>query len=372
LLVRYKTTKSGKQKKLADIYTREDHGIKRRDLNREAIAITSRLHRAGYDAYIVGGAVRDLLINKRPKDFDVVTSALPREIRKTFRNSRIIGRRFQLVHVFFKDTIVEVSTFRTTASESAKNIFGTMSEDVSRRDFTMNALYYDPENEYIIDYVGGYEDIRKGRVKALVPLELSFPEDPVRMIRAIRYSATTGFALYGKISKHLKKRAPLIASVPVSRLTEELFKILSSGSSRAFIESAVEHGLFVHFLPEIDKRLNSETEGDIWDKLAGLLDALDEEIRANRPVQKGAMIAALTGPFYFPPEPVSRDMHLVRKEAFLQLKAVLAPLTPPNMEVEKAVQRLVGGSPKVRHRRRSGRKRTGPRERHPGRETTAQ
>jgi poly(A) polymerase len=368
LLVRYRTTKNGKQKKLANIYTLDDHGIRRGNFDREAIAVTSRLHRAGYDAYIVGGAVRDLLVKKRPKDFDVVTNALPREIRKTFRNSRTIGRRFQLVHVFFKDTIIEVSTFRTSSTESKNNIFGTMSEDVSRRDFTMNALYYDPVNEYIIDYVNGYEDIKKARVKALVPLEISFQEDPVRMIRAIRYASTTGFDLYGKIPKHIRKRAVLIASCPVSRLTEELFKILASGQSRMFLESALKHGLLRYLLPEIDSRLNSRAEGAVWEKLAVLLDKLDNDVASNRPVQKGAMIAALAGPFFTTTEPEGGDMYLIRKEAFLQVKAVIAPLTPPNLEVEKAAQRIVGGTPKLRHRRRSGRSRRGPRERHPGKE----
>ena len=204
MLTRYKQTENGKRKKLANVYIAEDHGIKRNQLDREALAVTGRLQRAGFDAYVVGGAVRDLLIGKRPKDFDVVTNAPPRRIRRIFRNSRIIGKRFQLVHVFFGETIVEVSTFRTGTQTSEETIFGTMEEDVRRRDFTMNALYYDPEKEHIIDYVGGVDDIRARRVRALVPVEASFLEDPVRMIRALRYAATTGFTLRGKISKHIR------------------------------------------------------------------------------------------------------------------------------------------------------------------------
>ena len=333
-------------------------------IDREAIAVTSRLSRAGYDAYIVGGAVRDLLLGMNPKDFDVVTNALPRKIRKIFRNSRIIGRRFQLVHVIFRDKVIEVSTFRTASTDSEENIFGTMSEDVVRRDFTMNALYYDPDNEFIIDYVGGYEDILKRRVKPLIPADASFLEDPVRMIRALRYASTTGFDLQGKIPKQLKKRAILVSSCSVSRLTEELFKILGSGNAQKFFDIASKHGLLSYLIPEIGTRLNSAESGFLWRKLSPSLDALDAKVRRNRRVHKGEMIAALAETFLDVPRSISSDPFLARRETFMQIKSLISPLTPPNIEVEKAAQRIIGGSPKLRRRHRSSRFGRPIRERH--------
>ena len=353
MLVRYRQTKDGKREKLANIYSVEDHGIQRYRIDRTALAVTRRLQRAGYGAYIVGGAVRDLLLGKRPKDFDVVTDAPPRRIRKLFRNSRIIGNRFQLVHVYYGETIVEVSTFRTTEPETEDTIFGTMPEDVRRRDFTMNALFFDPESERIIDYVGGLDDIRAKRVRALVPAEASFREDPVRMIRALRYAATTGFELHGKISKQMRKAAPLIQECPISRLTEELFKILGSGGSSLFFESAVEHGLLTYLLPVIDKSISGKDKQQLRKEFLRSLQELDDEISLHPDIKKGAMLALLAAPFIAPPALEPTEPYLLRREVFLRIKELITPLTPPNLEVEMAAGQLLGIVP---HRRRSRRK----------------
>ena len=362
MLTRYRQTENGKRKKLANVYSAGDHGIRRNQLDHEALAVTRRLQRAGFDAYVVGGAVRDLLLGKRPKDFDVVTNAPPRRIRRIFRNSRIIGKRFQLVHVFFGEAIVEVSTFRTGNHTSDDLIFGTMEEDVRRRDFTMNALYYDPEREYIIDFVGGFDDIHSRRVRALVPVEASFPEDPVRMIRALRYAATTGFTLRGKISKHIRKSASLIQRCPISRLTEELFKILGSGSAGGFFEFAEDHGLLPYLLPNVAKRLTGEPGLSRREELLASLRELDHEVLEKPGVKKGLMLAALVRPFLTADLFDEKDPHLIHREVFHRIKEVVAPLTPPNLDVDKAAGRILGISTGRRYpKRRNLRRRPGGR-----------
>ena len=186
MLIRYSTDKNGRPVRKAVIYTKDEHKIPREKIDSDAFFVVSHLRNAGFDAYIVGGAVRDLLIGKHPKDFDIVTSATPSKIKRLFRNSRIIGKRFRLVHVFFGEKIFEVSTFRSIAEGSIGNVFGTMDEDVQRRDFSLNALYYDPLKEQVIDYVHGVEDIRRKLVRPIIPLDRIFVEDPVRMLRAVK------------------------------------------------------------------------------------------------------------------------------------------------------------------------------------------
>ncbi len=357
MLIRYRQIENGKREKLANVYSIDDHGIRRNQLDREALAVTSRLQRSGFGAYIVGGAVRDLLIEKRPKDFDVVTDAPPRQIRRMFRNSRIIGRRFQLVHVFFGETIIEVSTFRTESHEAEDAVFGTMSEDVKRRDFTMNALYYDPEKEQIIDYVGGFEDIQARRVRALVPVETSFPEDPVRMIRALRYAATTGFGLDGRISRHIRKRASLIKECPISRLTEELFKILGSGSSADFIESASDHGLLTYLLPNVASQIFERSGQPFREELIASLRLLDHEVLEKPQIKKGLMLASLARPFFAADVFDGEEPHLIRRDVFFKIKEIVAPLTPPNLEIDMAAGRILGLSAGRRHPKRRNRRR---------------
>src|SRR3546814_716408 len=177
-------------------FPREKHGIDRRNVSRHAIKVCEVLRQHGYDAYIVGGAVRDLIVGLEPKDFDVATNATPEQIRPLFRRARIIGRRFQLVHVVFGQEIIETSTFRAPASQDQEtdehgrilrdNVFGTHEEDAARRDFTMNALYYDPHTEEVIDYHQGVQDLKKRQVRIIGDPAQRYREDPVRMLRAVR------------------------------------------------------------------------------------------------------------------------------------------------------------------------------------------
>ena len=236
MLFRYGTDKNGRPVKKAVVYTQEEHGICRAQIDSDAEYIIARLRDAGNAAYIVGGAVRDLLGGAVPKDFDIVTDATPSRIKRLFKNSRIIGKRFRIVHVFFGPKIFEVSTFRSNSEGSTGNNFGTIDEDVMRRDFTLNALYYDPMQEQVIDYVGGMRDIKKHILRPVIPLDRIFTEDPVRMLRAVKYSAKTGarmsFALRHKI-----------------RLTEELLKIINSAHAYKIIEEALNTDLYMSLQP---------------------------------------------------------------------------------------------------------------------------
>ena len=249
MLIRYGTDGNGKLIKKANVYTSQEHLISNTNIDPDALQIIHRLRDAGFTAYIVGGAVRDLIVGNKPKDFDIVTDATPSRIKRIFRNSRIIGRRFRLVHVVFGSKIFEVSTFRSNAEGSVGNEFGTIDEDVLRRDFSINALYYDPVNCQVIDYVGGMRDIKKHILRPVIPLDRIFIEDPVRMLRAIKYSATTHAKIPFSLRHKIISSAVLLSQISPSRLTEELLKIINSTSAYEIIKEALDTDLYIYLQP---------------------------------------------------------------------------------------------------------------------------
>ena len=255
MLYRYGTDSNGKLIKKAIVYTKSEHFITNKKIDPDALQIINRLRDAGYTAYIVGGAVRDLIVGNVPKDFDIVTDATPSKIKRIFRNSRIIGRRFRLVHVVFGSKIFEVSTFRSNVEGSVGNEFGTIEQDVMRRDFTMNALYYDPTQEQIIDYVGGVRDIKKHVLRPVISLETIFVEDPVRMLRAIKYSATTDAKMTFNLRHKIKQSASLLSQVSPSRITEELLKIINNTHASEIIAEAIETDVFMYLQPSVSAML---------------------------------------------------------------------------------------------------------------------
>ena len=257
-MYRYGKDKNGRPIKKAIIYTKEEHKIPLHKIDPDAIGVIRRLKDSGFSAYIVDGAVRDLILGNNPKDFDITTDATPSKIKRIFRNSRIIGRRFRLVHVFFGPKIFEVSTFRSTAEGSIGNDFGSMDEDVMRRDFTLNALYYDPLQEQVIDYVGGVRDIRKGELKPVIPLDRIFVEDPVRMLRAVKYSATTGCKMSWSLRHKIRKSASLLSPVSPSRLTEEMLKIINSGHAYDIVSEALDTDLYMALQPSATEFMFSD------------------------------------------------------------------------------------------------------------------
>ncbi len=238
------------------------HGIFPSQIESCAAETVGELQKAGYEAHIVGGAVRDLLLGIAPKDFDVSTSATPHEVRKIFRASRIIGRRFQIVHVYRRRgdwrNFVEVATFRADGGETARNehgriladnVFGTAAEDAARRDFTCNALFYNPENGRIADYLGGYEDIRRRRLTMIGDPATRFRQDPVRMLRALRLECKLGLSPGRPILRALNECAGLLADISPSRLFDETAKIINSGAATSIFRRCAECGIAEHALP---------------------------------------------------------------------------------------------------------------------------
>ncbi|MDC7227465.1 MAG: polynucleotide adenylyltransferase PcnB [Spirochaetales bacterium] len=329
MLIRYGTNGKGRRVKIANIYTIEEHGITTGMIDSDALKIIKRLRHAGYNAYVVGGAVRDLLLNKTPKDFDIATDAHPRQIKKLFYNAKIIGKRFRLVHIQFQNKIIEVSTFRGLTPGDEQNTFGTIEDDVKRRDFSFNALYYSPVEEQLLDYIGGYDDVKQGRIRSLIPLDVTFKEDPVRLIRTVKYASTTGFQLPGKIKKALKKYSSELDRAAVSRLTEELMKILACGSSNQIFRYCMEYDMLKYIVPVIASNATEE----MMDSLV----TLDSEILERHGVKREYMLYALTRTYLNKPTESMIKTKTAFREVFKEMKAIIAPLTPPNIEVEKAV-----------------------------------
>src|SRR5690242_17825339 len=245
-----------------DRVPRERHGLSRDALSPAASKVCAVLREGGFSAYVVGGAVRDLLLGIEPKDFDVATDATPEQVKPLFRRAFIIGRRFRLVHVHAGSEVLEVSTFRAaqTGEDAADehgrllsdNVYGSQAEDAARRDFTINALYFDPESETILDYVGGVPDIRARRLKLIGPPVTRFREDPVRMLRAVRLAAKLGLAIDRKTEEPIQRLAPLMQNVPPARLFEEMQKLLLSGHAVDTLKSLRAHGLSHGLLPLLD------------------------------------------------------------------------------------------------------------------------
>lgn len=249
MFIRYGSDNKGNYIKKAIAYTVEEHNIKAPSLDSNACHIVRRLQASGYEAYIVGGAVRDLILGKVPKDFDIATSATPTKIRSVFKNSRVIGKRFRLVHIYVGDHIYEVSTFRSIEDGSVGNKYGKIEEDVQRRDFSCNALYYDPSNELLIDYVGGFLDIKKRRLRPVISRKVIFLEDPVRLIRAVKYSCTINAKPSLLLKMQIKKDAHLLQNTSPSRLTEEINKIFHSTHVYDVVTLLFEYGLYTYIQP---------------------------------------------------------------------------------------------------------------------------
>ena len=226
------------------IVPRSKHTVSRSDISDSALKVLYRLMNAGYKAYLVGGGVRDLLLGLRPKDFDVVTDAHPEQIRELFRNCRLIGRRFRLAHVRFGREIIEVSTFRAchstgegdTESEDGRilrdNVYGDIDDDVWRRDFSVNALYYNIEDFSVVDYVGGMNDMDARQLRLIGNPEDRYREDPVRMLRAIRFAAKLDFSIHADTAKPISELAPLLNDISPARLYEETRPATASAASR--------------------------------------------------------------------------------------------------------------------------------------------
>lgn len=283
------------------IYSIDDHRIASDQIDQHAFYVIHKLRQAGHKAYLVGGGVRDLLLNQRPKDFDVSTSAKPEEIRSIFRNAILIGRRFRLAHVRFGKKVIEVSTFRAGETGTAElivrdNEWGTEEEDVLRRDFTINGLFYDPETQEVIDYVGGYPDLEKRILRTIGQPEVRFSQDPVRMIRLLKFCARFDFEIEKPTFEALLNCKKEIVKSSSARIFEELLRMLESGASKSFFHLLNQYGLLHPLLPELSHYFETRPENFTL----SLLGEVDAEVKKNPPqsIDRSLLLAALIFPLF--------------------------------------------------------------------------
>ncbi len=291
---------------------KKSHRIDPHLLSKNAVKVTQTLQQAGFEAFIVGGAVRDLVLGIAPKDFDVATNATPDQVQRLFRKARLIGRRFQIVHVTFfgkgHPEIIEVSTFRALldnagdhVAESGRilrdNVWGSQGEDATRRDFTINAMYYDPSTETVLDYHGGMIDMQKKTLRMIGDPVKRYREDPVRMLRAIRFAAKTGFTLDINTREPIAKLGNLLHDVPSARLFDEILKLLMSGYSWAAIQGLKNAGLHHGLLPLLDHILENEATSNAANNFVKLaLANTDQRIQSGKSVSAGFLFATLLWP----------------------------------------------------------------------------
>jgi len=290
----------GRDAKDPRIYGPDAHAVRRGQISRGAQEVTRKLQQAGFKAFIVGGAVRDLMLGVVPKDFDIATDATPEQVKPLFRRAFIIGRRFRLVHVLAGAETIEVSTFRArqmgddAADEHGRllsdNVFGTQAEDALRRDFTINALYFDPATEEIWDYVGGVADVKARRLRLIGDPVTRYREDPVRMLRAARLAAKLGIQIEKKTAAPIPQLAPLIHNVPPARLFDEMEKLLLSGHAVESLKSLRQHGLHHGTLPLLDVILEQPL-GTRFIDLA--LANTDDRVREGKSVTSAFLFATL-------------------------------------------------------------------------------
>lgn len=289
----------------------QEHGLHASLFSRNAVAIASKLQQAGFQAFLVGGCVRDALLGETPKDFDVSTSATPEQVRGLFRNSRIIGRRFKLVHIYHGRELVEVATFRGSHDDSSgnseqsahdnsgrilrDNVYGTLEEDAQRRDFSINALYYDVGSQCIHDFAGGVSDLQRRELRLIGNPEQRYLEDPVRMLRAARFAAKLGFSIAAETAEPIRRLAPLLADIPSARLFEEVLKLFLNGHAENTFELMLEYNLFAPLFPATDKAITANTEYSLR-LIQNALRNTDQRLDEGKSVTPAFLFAALLWP----------------------------------------------------------------------------
>jgi len=290
------------------VIPRSQHNISRKSISDAALKVLYRLSNSGHRACLVGGGVRDLLLGVHPKDFDVATDATPEEIRALFKNSRIIGRRFRLVHIRFGRDIIEVATFRAHSEDSPKteldthgrilrdNTFGDIEEDAIRRDFTINALYYDIHDFSMLDYAGGLQDIENRQLRLIGDATTRYQEDPVRMLRALRFAAKLDFSIEASAADAIHECGRLLAVIPPARMFDEVVKLFHSGCARRVFELLREYKLLRYLVPALDEWLQEEPSELMLDFIDQALVNTDNRVNSGQPVSPGFIFAVLLWP----------------------------------------------------------------------------
>jgi len=292
----------------ADIIPASQHHLNSRRINKHAFAIIQRLKNAGFEAYVVGGGVRDLLLDQKPKDFDVVTNARPRQVRRLFNNCRVIGKRFRLAHIYYGTEIIEVATFRASHEgaepHQAKqhvsglilrdNVFGTLEEDATRRDFTINALYYDPVENKLLDFFNGFDDIQKRILRIIGNPQERYREDPMRMLRATRFAGKLDLVIDKKTEKSIMELAHLLSQVSPSRLYDEMIKLIYSGKTAPIFKLIQKFHLWEALFFGTDFIIK---QNPIYqDYFTRFFEATDNRIKKNKPVSVIFFFATLLWP----------------------------------------------------------------------------
>jgi poly(A) polymerase len=303
-----KITQSFKRDKGPKIISRKKHQISRQIISPNALKVLYRLYKAGFAAHLVGGGVRDLLLEREPKDFDIATDAHPEQVRDLFRNSRIIGRRFRLVHVYYQGEIIEVSTFRgaheafdDNSDEPPEmirrdNVYGSMEEDAWRRDFTVNALFYNIADFSIVDYTDGMQDLQKRLIRMIGDPVERYHEDPVRLLRAIRLAAKLQFTIESKTEKPIYKLSDLLQKVPSARLYDEMLKLFFEGNALITYQKLVQYNYMRVLFPQTMAVLDAEGDGIYQQLIIGALKATDERFAVGKSLNPGFLLSVFLWP----------------------------------------------------------------------------
>ncbi len=308
------------------VYHRSEHGISRANISENALKVLYRLKKSGYQAHLVGGAVRDLLLGREPKDFDVATDATPEQVKACFGNCRLIGRRFRLAHVRFGREIIEVATFRSAQfqqqTQSAEgmilrdNDYGSIEEDALRRDFSVNALYYNIEDFSVVDYAEGMQDLHVGRLRLLGDPETRYREDPVRFLRAVRFAAKLGFNLDRETEAPISALTYLLRDVPPARLYEEVLKLFLGGYAVAAFEKLRHHDLFGELFPLAEEALAHEEHQFPLTLVLKGLENTDKRLAQGKPVMPAFLFAVLLW------EPLRRIAETLETEGMAAYQAI--------------------------------------------------
>ncbi|WP_207918071.1 MULTISPECIES: polynucleotide adenylyltransferase PcnB [Sodalis] len=299
------------------IIPRDQHSISRKEISENALKVLYRLNKAGYEAYLVGGGVRDLLLGRKPKDFDITTNATPEQMRKLFRNCRLVGRRFRLAHVMFGPEIIEVATFRghhsahepdddDAASQAPvaslqahngmllrDNIFGSIEEDAQRRDFTINSLYYSVADFTVRDYTGGMRDLQAGVIRLIGDPETRYREDPVRMLRAVRFAAKLNMTVDAVTAEPIPRLASLLRDIPAARLFEESLKLLQAGYGEPTYRLLCEYQLFQPMFPLISRNFTEHGDSHMERMVTQVLKNTDQRIQNDKRVNPAFLFSAM-------------------------------------------------------------------------------
>ena len=343
------------------VFTRDQHPISRKLMSPSALKVLYRLNKGGYNAYLVGGGVRDILLGLEPKDFDIATNATPDEIKALFRNCRLIGRRFRLAHIVFGREIIEVATFRghhdgdTVKSSDQKiskqneqgmllrdNIYGSIEEDAERRDFTINALYYSAIDFKIYDFANGVQDVNDGLIRLIGDPETRYREDPVRMLRAIRFATKLNMEISSETQAPIKTLAPLLESIPAARMFEEFLKMFIAGKACANFSLLRQYDLFRYLFPSLEQLLQQNTHPYAANFIALAMENTDKRILAEQRVTPAFLFAALLWyPMQLRIERLKTETQLTPQDIFFAALNEIMPEQQRSIAIPKRFQAVI-------------------------------